>query len=69
MADLAKANQKTETIFLYEDSQVSQDGFFLMRHFYLQDLADGNQHLIKFVMAGDFPICLSALADQRRLKG
>lgn len=55
MADLAKANQKTETIFLYEDSQVSQDGFLLLRHFYLQDLAGGNQHLIKFVMAGDFP--------------
>lgn len=29
--------------------------FYLQRHFYLQDLAGGNQHLIKFLMAGDFP--------------
>ena len=54
MADLAKANQKTETIFLDEDSQAGQNGIFLRRHFYLQDLTGGNQHLIKFVMAGDF---------------
>jgi hypothetical protein len=28
--------------------------FYLRRHFYLQDLAGGNQHLIKFLVAGDF---------------
>jgi len=33
MADLAKANEKTETIFLDEDSQLGQDGFFFAAPF------------------------------------
>ena len=32
-----------------------QDGILFTRHFYLQDLTGGNQHLIKFLIAGDLP--------------
>ncbi len=35
--------------------------FYLLRYFYLQDLAGGNQHLIKFLMAGTSHIILPTI--------